>query len=249
MGRVSVRREEGVGIVTLDNVSRRNALNPHLADLFVAALDEVDGDDSLGALVVMGAGGAFCSGADLSSINSLSQDPLSAEASDALARIYRTFTRLGEVSVPTIAAVRGSAVGAGLNLALAADVRIVAHDARIISGFSKIGLHPGGGHFQLLVKATSHEAAAALGVFGQELNGRRATELGLAWESVEDGEVESRAIDLARLAGADPELSRQEIQSLRQTNPSVVPWSAALQAERYSQVWSLRRAAERQLGG
>ncbi|HEY5103890.1 MAG TPA: enoyl-CoA hydratase/isomerase family protein [Acidimicrobiales bacterium] len=243
-----IRREDGVAIVTINNVRRRNALTPELADALVDALDEVDLDDTIGALVVMGSGGTFCSGADLSSIESLTADPLSAQASEALERIYRPFTRFGEVRVPTIAAVRGSAVGAGLNLALAADVRIVAHDARIISGFSKIGLHPGGGHFQLLVKASSREVAAALGIFSQELNGRRAAELGFAWESVDDDEVESRAMELARVAGADPVLSRKEIQSLRETNPSIVPWTAALQAERASQVWSFRRAANRQFG-
>jgi enoyl-CoA hydratase len=245
---VSLRRENGVAIVAIDNHRRRNALTPQLADLLVAAIDEVDLDESIGALVVMGAGGTFCSGADLSSIETLRTDPLSPQASNALERIYRPFTRLGEARVPTIAAVRGSAVGAGLNLALAADVRIVAHDARIISGFTKIGLHPGGGHFQLLERASSREVAAAAGIFAQEMHGRRAAQLGLAWESVDDDQVESRAIDLARIAGADPELSRKEVQSLRETTPSIVPWSAALQAERASQIWSFRRAVNPQLG-
>jgi enoyl-CoA hydratase/carnithine racemase len=248
VGGVSLERDNGVAIVRIDNARRRNALTPLLSDLLVAAFDEVNMDESIGALVVMGSGGTFCSGADLSSIESLTADPLSPEAYDALERIYRTFTRLGELRVPTIAAVRGSAVGAGVNLALAADVRIVAHDARIISGFTKIGLHPGGGHFQLLARASSREVAAAAGIFAQELSGHRAAELGLVWESVDDSAVEDHAIALARVAGADPELARKQIQALRETTPSVVPWSAALQAERISQVWSFRRAANRPFG-
>lgn len=82
-------------------------------------------------------------------LGSAMDEPTSEESYNALDRIYRAFTRLGEMNVPTIAAVRGSAVGAGVNMLMAAEVRIVADNARIISGFLKIGLHPGGGHFQL----------------------------------------------------------------------------------------------------
>jgi enoyl-CoA hydratase len=172
------------------------------------------------------------------------ENPAGEVAYDALDHIYRAFTRLGELRAPSVAAVRGSAVGAGVNLAMAADVRIVAHDARIISGFGKLKLHPGGGHLQLLTQGSSREAATAMAVFSQEIDGRRAVELGLAWESVDDHDVEARARTIASAAGADPALARKMVQSLRLTTPQPVPWATALQAERAPQLWSLRRAAD-----
>ena len=242
---VIVERFGGIAVITLNNPARKNALTPDLAGHLVTALDEIEVDYSIGALIIKGNGGVFCSGADLSALGSLMDDPLSESSYDALGQIYRAFTRFGEVGIPTIAAVRGSAVGAGVNLAMAADVRIVADDARFISGFFKLGLHPGGGHFQLLAHESGREAAAAMGIFSQEISGTRAVELGLAWESVDDSLVEQRAMALAGQAAVDPDLSRKAVESLRQTTPPAVPWIAALQAERASQLWSLRRAATR----
>ena len=235
----------GVATVTLNNPSRRNALTPTSADQLVRTFDDLDMNQEVGAVVIKGSQGSFCSGADLGSLGAAMGDPASEPSYDALERIYRAFTRFGELSMPTIAAIRGSVVGAGLNMALAADVRIMAKDARIISGFSKLGLHPGGGHFQLIAGATNRQAAAAIGVFSQEIDGVRAQQLGFAWEALDDWLVEERAQELAEAAGADPELSRRSVQSLRTTTPPAVPWSVALQAERSVQMWSLRRAAFR----
>src|SRR5207249_9322010 len=138
------------------------------------------------------------------------------------------------------AAVRGAAVGAGLNLALAADLRIVARDARLISGFARIGVHPGGGHFGLLTRAAGRQAAAAMGLFGCEVSGDRAVSLGLAWQAVDDAEVDAVAFDLARRAAADPPLAREMVASLRRQDgwPS---WDAGVAIERAPQLWSFRR--------
>jgi len=242
---VFVNYLNGVATVTLNNPSRRNALTPMSADQLVQIFEDLDSDRAVGAVIIRGAEGSFCSGADLQSLGAAMDDPAGEQSYDALERIYRAFTRFGELSMPTIAAIRGSVVGAGLNMALAADVRIVATDARIISGFAKLGLHPGGGHLQLLAGATNRQTATAMAIFSQEIDGRRARELGFAWEVLDDDLVEARAQELGELAGADPDLSRKTVQSLRTTTPSVVPWSTALQAERAVQLWSLRRAAVR----
>ncbi len=121
-----------------------------------------------------------------------------------MGRIYDSFYRLGQVKVPTIAAVRGSAVGAGMNMLLAADLRIVANNARLLAGFLKRGLHPGGGHFVILSRLISREAAAAMALFGEEIDGTKAVELGLAWESVDDAAVEDRAPRVGRSRGRRP---------------------------------------------
>ena len=99
---------------------------------------------------------------------------------------------------------RGAAVGAGLNLALATDLRIVSRTARLLPGFAQIGIHPGGGHFTLLNRVAGREAAAALGLFGEEVDGDRAVALGLAWAAYDDGDVQDRALALAGAGGDGP---------------------------------------------
>jgi enoyl-CoA hydratase len=133
-------------------------------------------------------------------------------------------------------------VGAGINLAFATDLRVVAEDARLMAGFLRIGLHPGGGFFVLSGRTAGRETTAALGLFGDEISGRRAADLGIAWETLPDGEVEARARELAARAGADPDLARRAARSFRsELGPPAAPWGLALDAERAAQMWSLRR--------
>lgn len=147
------------------------------------------------------------------------------------------------MKVPTVAAVRGSAVGAGMNMLLAADLRIVARDARLICGFLKRGLHPGGGHFVILSRLIGREAAAAMALFGEEINGDKAVELGLAWESVDDAAVEDLALELAGRVAADPELARVAVGNFRtEVVNGAVGWDVATQYERPAQMWSMRRS-------
>lgn len=239
------RPVDGVVLITLDAPQRRNALTAAMADELLEVLDRVDADAGVGVTVIRGAQGAFCAGAELGDLEAVSRDPVSQENYERLERIYAAFVRVGALRMPSIAAVRGAAVGAGVNLMMATDVRVMADDARVISGFARLGLHPGGGHFQLLARQAGTEAAAVLGVLGAEISGRRAADIGLAWESVPDEVVEGRALELAAGARRDPELARRSVQSLRGTSPNPVPWEVALQAERAPQLWTLRRAAGR----
>ena len=191
---IDLEISEGVAFITLNAPATRNALNNELADQFVAACDEADRDPSVGAAVIKGAGGTFCSGAERGSLDEVGRDPAEERRYAALDGIYRAFTRVGQLEVPTIAAVRGAAVGAGINLMLATDLRIVAEDARLISGFLRIGLHPGGGHFGLLAGRAGAEAAAAAGIFGEEISGRagRAARPGLGSPARGAGRAASR---------------------------------------------------------
>lgn len=233
---------DGLATITLQNESRRNAINVDLADELVRACAEVDADRTVGAVVLRGAGGFFCSGGDRDELAEICADPTSPEHIDMTSRIYAAFLRVGELAPPTIAAVRGGALGAGINLALATDVRVVARDAVVASGFTRLGVHPGGGHYALLSRAMGAEAAAALGLLGHSVTGERAAELGFAWEACADGDVEDRAFELARHAAADPDLSRAAKASfLAETGPPALPWKAAVQVERAPQMWSFAR--------
>ena len=234
----------GVAVVTMNAPERRNALTPAMADELIAAFDEADARAEVGALVVRGVGRSFCAGGDVQTLTDAGRDPAAGDAWDGMGRIYDSFYRLGQVHAPTIAAVRGSAVGAGMNMLLAADLRIVATDVRLVCGFLKRGLHPGGGHFVLLSRLVGREAAAAMALFGEEVGGARAVELGLAWETVDDAGVEDRALELAGRVAADPELARMATRNFRkETGPPHVSWEIATQYERPSQMWSMRRSA------
>src|SRR5690606_18659039 len=128
------------------------------------------------------------------------------------------------------------------NLALAADLRIVARDARIKAGFVEAGIHPGGGFFTIASRVAGREAAAALGIFSREISGERAVEIGLAWEAVADEQVESCARALAAGIAKDPLLARRLVRSFRlETDGGSLPWSAALEMERGVQLWTQAR--------
>jgi enoyl-CoA hydratase len=239
---VTVTVDAPVATITIDAPRTRNALTPESSRQLVALCNEIDANTEVGAVVVRGANGTFCSGAERDVLDRAGRDPAADDNMRAVGAVYDAFVRVGKLTVPTVAAVRGAAVGAGVNLLLATDLRIVAADARIITGFARIGLHPGGGHFTLLGRLAGWEAAAALGVFGEEISGARAVELGLAWEACADDQVEKRALQLAERAGRDPELARKSVWSFRrELGPPGLPWDAAVELERGSQMWSLRR--------
>jgi enoyl-CoA hydratase len=239
---ILVERDAGVATITLNAPDRRNALTRAMARALVDVCDELDGDPTVGAVVVRGEGGFFCAGGDRQTLADAGRDPATPAAWSGIGDVYRSFQRVGELEPPTIAAVRGGAVGAGMNLAFATDLRVVATDAKLISGFLPIGLHPGGGHSALLGRTGAREATSALALFGERIDGARAAELGLAWEAVEDAEVDARAHALASVPAADPELARRTARSLRTVlGPPALPWAAALDLERASQMWSMRR--------
>jgi enoyl-CoA hydratase len=244
MADVGLEFDGGVAVITLENEERRNALTPTLAGLIAAACDEVDSRPELGAVVIRGARVTFCSGAD-TALFSPSVDWLT-EGVELLDAIYAGFARVRRLTVPSVAAVRGAAVGAGMNLLTSTDLRIVAEDARMLGGFLDIGLHPGGGFISLIGALAGPQTAAALSLFGEGCSGSDAARLGLAWAAVPDDQVEPRALEIAARAARDPELTRRVTRSLRQElGPPALSWEAALDLERGSQVWSLHRRAMR----
>lgn len=242
MSEILLDFQGGVAVITLNAPDRRNAFVPQMVDELLEACERIDEDESVGAVVIRANGPSFCSGAHRAVLADAGRDPARPDNFRNLGHTYLAFVRVGELKPPTIAAVRGHAVGAGVNLMLATDLRIVSESARIITGFMRIGLHPGGGHFALLGRLAGRESAAALSLFGEEIDGRRAAEIGLAWAAVAEADVEFRAMDMARKAAVDPELARATARSLRiELGPPAIAWPAALEVEKAVQMWSLRR--------
>jgi len=239
---VQVDRSDGVAVVTLNAPQRRNSLTESMASELLEACEEVDRDPSIGAVVLRGAGGYFCAGGDRSTLADAGAAPAGEEGFRVLGRIYDSFRRVGSLLPPTIAAVEGGAVGAGLNLALATDLRIVASDARFVSGFTPIGLPPGGGHASLIGRTGGREVMNAMVLFGESLSGTDLVERALAWQAVPDEQVFDRAFELAGRAAGDPALSRRVARSSRlQSGPPATGWDAGLELERASQMWSMQR--------
>lgn len=241
MGQVLLEKSEGVAVLTIDSPEVKNGLTPEMGRQLASLCDDIDRDPSIGAAVVKGSGGTFCSGADRRRWN-----PDADQADDVTFKengaVYNAFKRVGSLEVPSIAAVRGAAVGAGINLMLSTDLRIVAENARLMAGFLRIGLHPGGGYFTISGRTAGREATAAMGLFSQEIDGTRAKEIGLAWDAVPDEEVEERALATAAQAARDPELAREALRSFRtELGPPAIGWDAALHFERATQMWSQAR--------
>jgi enoyl-CoA hydratase len=235
MSYVLVDRRDRVAVVTVNDPDRRNALNLDLCVELVAAFDELDADPEVGAVVVTGTPPAFCAGADLSQ--------LGASQKDGLRAIYSGFLRVAASTLPTIAAVNGAAVGAGMNLALACDVRLAARRARFDTRFLDLGLHPGGGHTWLMRRAVGPQATMATVVFGQVLDGAEAERVGLVWRCVDDDQLLDTAVEMAGRAASVPrELAVR-------TKASVIDMAEihrhdqAVELELEPQVWSMNQPA------
>ncbi len=242
---IQLTRDGQVALITLAAPERRNAFTAAMVHELLDVCETVDADPEVGCVVVRALGESFCAGAHRDLLAAVGRDPAEDANYQTLALAYQAFVRVGSLAAPTIAAVRGSAVGAGVNLVLATDLRVVAEDARLISGFQRIGLHPGGGHFGLLGRLAGRETAAAMGLFGLQVDGRRAVELGLAWEARPREEVESRCLEIARQVAADPALARATARSMRlELGPPAASWLTGLELERAVQMWSLRRRAD-----
>ncbi len=174
-----------------------------MVDEIVAAFDAFEASPDVRAVVVTGAAPAFCAGADLSHLGGAGGAG-DGGARAGLRRIYEGFLRVSRCSLPTIAAVNGAAVGAGMNLALACDVRLAGASARFDTRFLQLGIHPGGGHTWMLERAVGPQAAAATVLFGEVLTAADAERVGLVWRTVPDEELADVARSLAERAGAAP---------------------------------------------
>jgi enoyl-CoA hydratase len=226
---------DGVAVLTLDAPDRRNALTLGMVDEITAAVDAAEADPSVGALVVTGTAPAFCAGADLSH--------LGASQREGLRRIYEGFLRIGRSPLPSIAAVNGAAVGAGVNLALVCDVIVAGESARFDTRFLQLGLHPGGGHTWMLQRRVGPQAAAAMVLFGEVLDGAAAAHHGLAWSCVPDTDLVATARAMAAKAAAAPRDLVERISRTLVDVRTLDDHEAAVERELEPQVWSINQPA------
>ena len=226
---------DGVMTLTLDDPDRRNALSLDMVDAIGAAFDSAEGDESVAAVVVTGAPPAFCAGADLSQ--------LGASKKDGLRSIYEGFLRVSRSPLPTLAAVNGAAVGAGVNMALSCDVRLAAASARFDTRFLQLGLHPGGGYTWMLRRIAGLQTTMAAGVFGEILDGTEAERVGLVWRAVADDELAASAQAMAARAAEAPRDLLLRVKATIGDMAEIHDHAAAVERELGDQVWSLEQPA------
>jgi enoyl-CoA hydratase/carnithine racemase len=172
------RRGDGVAVLTLDNPDQRNAMSEAMTESWIGAVDELAEDREVRAVVVTGQGSAFCSGGNTSWIASEPDAGVDA-LRDRMLPFYRAWLSIRRLEVPTIAAINGAAIGAGLCLALACDLRYAARGARMGVPFVKLGMHAGMAGTYLLPDVVGPAAARDLLLTGRLVDADEALGLGL----------------------------------------------------------------------
>lgn len=192
--------------IEIDDPARRNALNDDGVAAFIGAVEAAQNDESVRAVLVRGAGRDFCSGFDIVSRNRGSGDrPRVGSIQRRLpSQAHRLIPMLLELQVPVVAAVRGYAVGLGLQLALACDFAVVADDAVLWEPFVARGMTPDGGASWLLPRVVGLARARQLLLLGDRLTGRQACEWGLVHQSVAAAELDAVAMELVRRLADGP---------------------------------------------
>ena len=175
-------------LLTLANPDQRNAMSDEMTAAWADAVAEIAADASIRAVAVTGEGSAFCSGGDTSWIAS-EPDATVDDLRTRMLPFYRSWLAIGSLEVPTIAAVNGPAIGAGLCLALACDIRYAAGSARLGAPFVRLGMHPGMAATWLLPEAVGLAAARDLLLTGRTVDADEALRLGLVSRVIPDEEL------------------------------------------------------------
>jgi enoyl-CoA hydratase len=224
---------DGVGTLTLNNPAERNTLTAAMVTDIVAAMDAFEADESVGAVVVTGTPPAFCAGANLGNLREAD--------GTSLGNVYEGFLRIARSPLPTLAAVNGAAVGAGMNMALGCDVRIAAKRAKFDTRFLQIGIHPGGGHTWMLRRIAGPQATMAAVLFGEVMDGDEAARVGLVHRCVEDADLLAAAQEMAARAASAPRELLIRTKETIQAMADIDDHPAAVDRELHPQVWSTQQ--------
>lgn len=182
--------------LTLNRPDRRNAMTVETGEALCEAVARINASDEPRVVLVRGRGRSFSAGGDF---DVLEANSLRAPEDNrrAMLNFYRIHLSILEIRVPTIAVLHGAAVGAGLCLAMACDLRIAANDAKLGANFVRVGLHPGMGCSLLLPRLVGPARASELMLTGRLLLGDEAARIGLVTEAVAAEELETRVEQMA----------------------------------------------------
>jgi 2-(1,2-epoxy-1,2-dihydrophenyl)acetyl-CoA isomerase len=228
---------DGVGMIELDRPEQLNALTVEVASSLGPAAEELVAGGAR-ALVLAGRGPAFCAGADLSLVHrALAEEPASV-LTPLVEGLHDSLRRIRRVPVPVIAAVEGPAVGAGMGLALAADLRVFGRTARLVPGYMGIGASPDGGVSYFLTRMLGSARAAALLMRNRPVGADEALALGLAESVADDGTALDAARELAASLTTLPPLALQRVRELvDRATVQGLDEQLDLEQQRVSELW------------
>jgi len=203
---VLVEIDGAVGTLTLNRPERLNALIGSMRDQIADGLTALGEDETVRAVIVTGAGRAFCSGADVAYLNQLLEGDQIEEARLLAEAGIRVAHTIADMPKPVIAAINGAAAGAGTNLALACDIRIASEEAVIGQTFNRIGLHPDWGATYFTPRLVGPARAAELFFMGDLIEAAEAERIGLVNRVVPGDELMDSARGMAERLAAKPAL-------------------------------------------
>jgi 2-(1,2-epoxy-1,2-dihydrophenyl)acetyl-CoA isomerase len=198
---------DGVATLTLNRPDRLNALSTPIMDGLLEALPRLERDEAIGAIVLTGAGRAFCAGGDVKNMAEGSVQHAVEEAVTNLRGRMEVSRLLHEIPKPTIAMVNGPAAGAGMSLALACDLRIAGQSARFVTAFANVGFSGDFGGSYFLSKLIGTGKARELYYTAEPLNAEAAYALGIVNRVVADEKLAEATRDLARKLARGPRIA------------------------------------------
>ena len=212
------RRDGAVLVLSNNNVAARNALSPEFYAALTTALREAAADPGVGAIVLTGEGGHFCSGGDLRQLAKRRELPVQ-ERRAKLEGLHDLIRAVRDCPKPVIAAVEGAAAGAGLSLALACDMLVAAKNAVFSVAYVKVGLTPDGGATAFLAEFVSRQVLTELCLTGERISGERLHQLGPVNRLAEPGTALAEAVALAAQVAAGPAQAMARIKDLCRQAP------------------------------
>jgi 2-(1,2-epoxy-1,2-dihydrophenyl)acetyl-CoA isomerase len=196
---------DNIALLTLNRPERRNAMNRELNRDLLAGFEQAAGDDEVRAVLLTGAGKGFCAGADLGMFQAR---PTADQIYEFIVGSYQPMVEtIMQMKKPVIAAINGVAAGAGASLALACDLRLMAHDASIMMAFSNIGLVPDAGATWFLTRQVGYGRAYEIAIEGNRIPAERCLELGLTNKIVPAEQLQTIAIAWTRKLAQRPTLA------------------------------------------
>ena len=227
------RPSDGVALLVLDNPDQRNAMSDAMTEAWSAAVADLAEDPTVRAVVVTGEGSAFCSGGDTSWIAS-EPDATVDDLRRRMLPFYRAWLGIRSLEVPTIAAVNGAAIGAGLCLALACDIRYAATSARLGVPFVKLGMHPGMAATWSLPEVVGAAAARDLLLTGRLVGADEALRLGLVSRVIDHATFLDEVLAVAAAVAATAPIATR-LTKLALADGGHATYDAALQWEALAQ--------------
>ena len=204
MASILVSLETGVLSITLNRPDKLNSFTPEMHQLLRQALERAHDEDAVRAVLLTGAGRAFCAGQDLSERN-VSPGAAPIDLAISLGSHYNLLVRrLRELPKPVVCAVNGVAAGAGASIALACDLVIAARSASFVQAFSKIGLLPDSGGTFFLPRLVGTARAMGLALLGEKLSAEDAAHWGLIWKVVDDAQLMKEALAISQNLSEGP---------------------------------------------